>query len=445
MADLIPFACNGGIGTLFAYGQTGSGKTFTISQLQKLVAVSLMDEGLEGEKEISITMVDLAGNAVYDLLNSRMPIQILEDSTGATQLMGVKEYPVYSKDELMSLIDRAASFRRTASTRKNDASSRSHAICRIRVRDPYMDSDGLLYLIDLAGSEAARDVAVHGAERMRETREINISLSVLKDCIRGKAESDALALSGGPRSKQKAPPRLPFRQSALTKVLKHVFDPSARRASKTVVIACVNPCIADVGASKNTLRYAELLRVVVPSANKTGANIPTIPTISGSTQLTDASESNLDALTEAVGRLGLRRRLSSRDLDPTAASVPFRERIRPGMVVSWNQSTGCDPVPRIAGDARMAVILCPVEAVPETVKDHFGNVVNPAGSEDSDATVNVIDNTARYLCALVTRAPMAEAYELNLWQQIVVDADLMDKEVSLEYDPGTRYYYTTMK
>ena len=39
------------------------------------------------------------------------------------------------------------------------------------------------------------------------------------------------------------------------------------RSCKTVVVACVNPCAADAGAGKNTLRYAEMLSVVVPKAS----------------------------------------------------------------------------------------------------------------------------------------------------------------------------------
>lgn len=96
---------------------------------------------------------------------------------------------------------------------------------------------------------------------MRETREINTSLSVLKDCIRSKAKADVLASSGLKM------PHIPFRQSALTKVLKHIFDPASTRACKTVVIACINPSLADVGPSKNTLRFAEMLRV--PATKKT--------------------------------------------------------------------------------------------------------------------------------------------------------------------------------
>src|ERR1700760_2978211 len=212
--DLVQFAWDGGISTLFAYGQTGSGKTFTVSRLEQLVAESLMDGSLGGERQIYMTIIDLAGNSAYDLLNSREPISILEDSFGVTQLAGANEHLVKSKEAAIDLIDRAASFRRTAPTFKNDASSRSHGICRLRIHNQSTDSDGLLYLIDLAGSEAARDVAVHGADRMRETREINMSLSVLKDCIRGKVQSDALRFSGAKSGKR---PHVPFRQSALTK------------------------------------------------------------------------------------------------------------------------------------------------------------------------------------------------------------------------------------
>jgi kinesin family protein 2/24 len=285
VVDLVPLAWNGGIGTLFTYGQTGSGKTFTVSRLEQLVVESLTDGSFEGQRQVYITIFELAGNSAYDLLNSRNSISILEDSFGVTQLVGVKEHLVQSRDEVMDLIESAASFRRTASTLKNDASSRSHGICRIRIENPdaESDADGLLYLIDLAGSEAARDRAVHGAERMREAREINMSLSVLKDCIRGKVESDVLRFSGGPNSKRKKP-HVPFRQSALTKVLKHVFDPVGNRACKTVVIACINPSLADVGSGKNTLRYAEMLRVLVPTASKMESN-PMAPAAWTNTQL----------------------------------------------------------------------------------------------------------------------------------------------------------------
>jgi kinesin family protein 2/24 len=109
--DLVPFAWNGGIGSIFTYGQTGSGKTFTVSRLEQLVAKSLMDGSLEGQRHVYITIVDLAGNLAYDLLNSRKPVSILEDSFGVTQLAGANQHLVQDRDEMMDLIDRAASFR----------------------------------------------------------------------------------------------------------------------------------------------------------------------------------------------------------------------------------------------------------------------------------------------------------------------------------------------
>ena len=263
---------------MFAYGQTGSGKTFTVSGIEKFVARGLLDGTLNGKRQIRICIFELAGNQasgkkclsrppaflsnhMLDLLNNRKPISIMEDSVKEIQLVGATESEITTVEEIDDLIEKATSLRRTAPTEKNDQSSRSHAICRIRILNPESPStpDGILYLIDLAGSEAARDIAAHDASRMKETREINTSLSVLKDCIRGRAQLDA-GLS-------KKKPFMPFRQSALTKALKHVFDPESLRACRTSVIACVNPSYLDVGPSKNTLRYAEMLRVAIPKSD----------------------------------------------------------------------------------------------------------------------------------------------------------------------------------
>ena len=257
------FAESGGIGTLLAYGQTGSGKTFTISQLQRLAVTSLLDTAStsDSQMEIYITISELAGNSAFDLLDSRKRVSVLEDSSGITHLTGAKEYHLGPDDNVLHLLEQAASFRKTATTMKNDASSRSHSICRIRITkstssrcSKQSKEDGILYLVDLAGSEAARDVAEHGADRMRETREINMSLSVLKDCLRGRAELEMTRRAG--RHKKV---HVPTRRSVLTRVLKHVFDPQETRPCKTAVIACVNPSLGDVGPSKNTLRYAEML------------------------------------------------------------------------------------------------------------------------------------------------------------------------------------------
>ncbi|KAK7958567.1 P-loop containing nucleoside triphosphate hydrolase protein [Apiospora saccharicola] len=379
--------------------------TFTVSRLEELVVEALVDLDPDSEKQVSITIIELAGNTAFDLLNKRQPISIMEDAKGVTRLVGANECFVKAHADVQDLIERATKFRRTAPTLKNDDSSRSHSICRIRIKHGRVD--GFLYLVDLAGSEGARDVAVHGADRMRETREINISLSVLKDCIRGRAQADAIAEASRSRpaaAKKKQAPHIPFRQSALTKVLKHVFDPAGGRASKTAVIACVNPSLADVGPSKNTLRYAEILRVTAPSSAATATSTSTSTTASTSTPAKTA------AATAAASTPQQRKpqkpfqvssKPNSRDPDPEAADVPFRHRLRPA---------GRPPMSRDGGDV---------------------------GSPDKARR----NRTMRYVCASLVPVAGKAYYEMNLWDQCVVESSMMDREVILEYNPETRYYY----
>lgn len=65
MKPLVPWAWNGGVGTLFAYGQTGSGKTYTISHLEKMAVKTLMSGEIEGTRKFYITIFELAGNTAY--------------------------------------------------------------------------------------------------------------------------------------------------------------------------------------------------------------------------------------------------------------------------------------------------------------------------------------------------------------------------------------------
>ncbi|KAK4131300.1 P-loop containing nucleoside triphosphate hydrolase protein [Trichocladium antarcticum] len=505
---LIPWAWGGGIGTLFAYGQTGSGKTFTVSDLERRVAEDLMNGSLEGARKTYISIIELSGQTAFDLLNSRKQISILEDSFGNTQMAGVHEHQVSDKDTLLGYIEAAASLRQTASTLKNDTSSRSHAVCRIRLENPQIPSaeDGVLYLIDLAGSEAARDKVSHDAARMKEAREINTSLSVLKDCIRGRALADADSMAG----KTTKPAYVPFRRSTLTKTLKHIFDPASARSCKTVVIACVNPCLADVGASKNTLRFAELLRVVVPKP-KPAAYDPAVPITWDNAQLrawignnsgtppihaaalaptetgpqllrlplpeflarslqtpgvtaaqAQAIQTKLWALhidsqrgqaraTDTIGRDGaggtavarMARLDCSADPEDGVARVPWRERIRPGMVVGWVPGPEHASVAAAAaagGGKCYAVVLCPVGAVGPRVRDVRGAVVNPGGVAGAEPGVEREGREA-YLCAMMTPAMAPMSFAVSLWRQEVVRMEQMEAEVLMEWDEATRYYY----
>ncbi|KAK6217765.1 hypothetical protein LQW54_003274 [Pestalotiopsis sp. IQ-011] len=415
VADLIPLAWRGGTGSLFAYGQTGSGKTFTISRLEILVINSLLgqndSDNDEGRKRrIYMTIVELAGNSAFDLLSARKSVMVLEDAAGATQLFGAREQLIGDKREAALLLRAANRLRRAAPTSKNDGSSRSHAICRVRVEDPSSEAAGFLYLVDLAGSEVARDIAAHTADRMRETREINTSLSVLKDCIRGRAEWEATKRSKRGRTRKR--PHIPFRHCALTKVLKHVFDPSDDRDdSRTVVIACVNPNLADAKSSKNTLRYAEMLRVPVPAEENPKTDI-----------------------------IAQARILSSQDLNPAAASVPFNERIRPGMVVTWKRPD-TEKNAALAPDQSLAIALCPSVVLgtgPNSVRNEEENSLIP---DHSGSETDQNGKGEKWLCAQITPGAAAGSYEVNIWQQLDIDVSWMVSEVILRCDTNTRYYH----
>jgi kinesin family member 2/24 len=239
-----------------------------------------------------------------DLLNDRRKIVVMEDAFGESQLVGAVEEKPTTAEELISHIERSMSFRKSAPTSKNDSSSRSHAICRIRIvnKDVVDAPDGLLFLVDLAGSEVDRDIKEHNKDRMKETRDINVSLSTLKDCIRGRAMWNMT--DGVATNKRAMNVHVPFRSSVLTKVLKHVFDLKGDRYCKTAVLACVKPNAADAGPSKNTLRYAELLRVAVPKTKPAPYNI-NIPSTWSHQSLTEWIEKNVSYFTSDAKALCL--------------------------------------------------------------------------------------------------------------------------------------------
>jgi kinesin family protein 2/24 len=55
----------------------------------------------------------------------------------------------------LNLIIQGNNMRTTHATKANDTSSRSHAICQIKVHEDGAKNPGKLLLVDLAGSERA--------------------------------------------------------------------------------------------------------------------------------------------------------------------------------------------------------------------------------------------------------------------------------------------------
>lgn len=157
-------------------------------------------------------------------------------------MSGLEERQASSEQEMLDIIDFGHSERTTHCTAANDTSSRSHAICQMKVKQDGK-TIGKLLIVDLAGSERAQDTQSNNRQRRLEGAEINKSLLGLKECIR------ALDSNSG---------HVPFRASKLTMVLRDSF--LNKQSSKIVMIACINPGSSSADHTINTLRYAQRLK-----------------------------------------------------------------------------------------------------------------------------------------------------------------------------------------
>lgn len=76
---------NQGIVTIFAYGQTGSGKTFTMNGIQDIAVKDLFERGIDYWENhqrnftVTVSMYEIYGGKIYDLLNDHSPLSLRED------------------------------------------------------------------------------------------------------------------------------------------------------------------------------------------------------------------------------------------------------------------------------------------------------------------------------------------------------------------------------
>lgn len=256
--------------SVFAYGQTGSGKTFTMMGCNVtgiragtreenkanygLYYMAALDVFKMAQMEefcdtsIGVSLFEIYGGKLFDLLNRRKPVRCLEDQNGKVCFPGLSEHPVTCADEVMQVIEDGACNRSTGTTSKNADSSRSHAILQIHVRKPVGRKQnvehGRLTFIDLAGSERGADTAKASRATRLEGAEINQSLLALKEVIRALATGDSMA-------------HIPFRGSKLTQVLKESF---VGENACSIMVACIAPNLSNCEHTLNTLRYADRVK-----------------------------------------------------------------------------------------------------------------------------------------------------------------------------------------
>ena len=245
--------------SMFSYGATGSGKTYTMIGVGKdrgifyrtvrdIYRILSLEEHRLMTADLS--MFEVYGSGIHDLLNQRLRLKARNDKNGNTRIVGLTHQVCGSLEEMMAAADRATQFRKVGQTHANDVSSRSHAIIRIRVIELEANKvHGMFQIIDLAGSERARDIGAVSKERQREGAEINKSLLALKECIR------AMGKNRGSR-KKKRKTHVSFRSSVLTRLLKS----SLCGNTNTIMVACVAPTKKSLEPTMNTLRYATQLK-----------------------------------------------------------------------------------------------------------------------------------------------------------------------------------------
>lgn len=238
--DLVLASRSGGVGTMFMFGQTGSGKTHTMTAIEEKAAHDLFEGAEPGRDWIAMQFIELRGNRCFDLLapvpKDKMPeLRLRESGDGSFFAEGATSVSPKSPAELVSAIRTAHARRATSATEANSVSSRSHALCTLRV----LKTQGQLTLADCAGTERRKDSMYHSRERQTEAAEINASLHALKECVRYAAKREAV-------------PAHAYRASSLTKLLSGAF--AREDHAQLAVICTVSPCASDTEHTLSTLR-----------------------------------------------------------------------------------------------------------------------------------------------------------------------------------------------
>ncbi|KAL6570548.1 hypothetical protein OROGR_000098 [Orobanche gracilis] len=246
---------------IFAYGQTGTGKTFTMEGTDEARGVNyrtlekLFDIIQEREKmfryEVSVSVLEVYNEQIRDLLVSdshpglsAKRLEIKRVGEGGHHVPGLVEARVNNVSEVWEVLRSGGNLRAVGSTNSNEHSSRSHCMHCVMVKGENLLNGectrSKLWLVDLAGSERVAKTEVQG-ERLKETQNINRSLSALGDVI------SALATRS---------PHIPFRNSKLT----HLLQDSLGGDSKTLMFVQISPNENDLSETICSLNFASRVR-----------------------------------------------------------------------------------------------------------------------------------------------------------------------------------------
>ncbi|XP_010638747.1 kinesin-like protein KIF18A isoform X3 [Fukomys damarensis] len=259
--------------TVLAYGATGAGKTHTmlgsaaepgVMYLTMLDLYKSMDE-IKEEKICStaVSYLEVYNEQIRDLLVNSGPLAVREDAQKGVVVQGLSLHQPRSSEEILQLLDNGNKNRTQHPTDANAASSRSHAVFQIYLRQQDKTASinqnvriAKMSLIDLAGSERASSTSATGA-RFVEGTNINRSLLALGNVIN--------ALAEGKKKNQ----HVPYRNSKLTRLLKDSLGGNCQ----TIMIAAVSPSSLFYDDTYNTLKYANRAKDIKSSLKSNVLNL----------------------------------------------------------------------------------------------------------------------------------------------------------------------------
>lgn len=280
-APLVENCLAGFNSSVFAYGQTGSGKTYTMwgpanalleenltndqQGLAPRVVERLFDRINEeqikhADKQLKYqcrcSFLEIYNEHITDLLDpSQKNLQIREDVKSGVYVENLTEEYVSSLRDVIHVLLKGLSNRRTGATSMNTESSRSHSVftCVVESQCKSM-SDGFssfrtsrINLVDLAGSERQKLTGAAG-ERLKEAGNINRSLSQLGNLINILAE---ISQTGKQR-------HIPYRDSRLTFLLQESLGGNAKMA----MICAISPAQSCKSETFSTLRFAQRAKAI---------------------------------------------------------------------------------------------------------------------------------------------------------------------------------------
>lgn len=240
---------------------------------------------------------EIYNEGVFDLLckdisdekghpKESLGLPVREDKSKVVFVEGLTEVQVKDTAEAMDVLHDGTINRTVSSTKMNRASSRSHAIFVLTMKQEVISNEGSkvrtskFTLVDLAGSERQSKTDATG-DRLKEANKINNSLLCLGQVIN--------SLVGKKKGKR---PHVPFRDSKLTYLLRDSLGGN----SKTCLVATVTPSISSLTETVSTLKFAQKAKLIENTAAQNEDTFESIPSLKAEVARLEAE------LREAKGR-----------------------------------------------------------------------------------------------------------------------------------------------